>query len=103
MNWRLESEKLTPFVVILLCVCGIWYLDHLRISEAEARAEKAEETARHASELEAELVWRRLDDAVLALEPEMEDSRRREAVKELRKEIQRLKNHVKLRALDAAR
>ncbi len=103
MNWRLEAENLTLFVLIGLCVGGIWYWDNQRVSEAQARAEKAEETARHVSELEAALVWRRLDDAVLALEPEMEDSKRREAVNELRKEIQRLKNHVKLRALDGAR
>jgi hypothetical protein len=102
MNWNWTS-RYALCAGILLCFVGLWYLDNLRVSEAEARAERAEETARRVNELEAELAWRRLDDAVLALEPAMDDSRRREAVNELRKEIQRLKNHVKLRALDGAR
>ena len=99
MNWK---SIMYPLAIVLL-VGVLYFVDNLRVSEAEARAERAEETARRVKELEAELVWHRLDDAAQSLEPQMDEPRRREAVERLRQEIQRLKNHVKLRALDAAR
>jgi hypothetical protein len=101
MNWRLRSHL--GLAVLLLYAVGFWYWDSQRVSEAEARAERAEETARHVKELEAELVWRRVDDAVQALEPEMEEPKRREAVERLKQEIQRLKSNFKYRQLGLAR
>jgi hypothetical protein len=99
MNW-----KPTVCVVVGLLGLAVLYWDYeRRISDAEARAERAEETARCIKEIQTELVWQRLDSATEGLQPQMEEPRRREALERLRQEIQRLKNHFRFKKLEAGR
>jgi hypothetical protein len=63
-----------------------------RIAQAE---ERMEESARRLSELEAERLWQRLDDAAQALEPELEEAKRKEALTRLKHEIQKLKATIR--------
>jgi hypothetical protein len=98
------NYKSTVITLAVLLGLGAVYLDTWRrVSEAEARADRAEETARCVKEIEAELIWHRLDGAAEALQPQMEERGRREAVERLRQEIQRLKNHFRFKKLEAAR
>jgi tRNA A37 N6-isopentenylltransferase MiaA len=64
-----------------------------RIAQAE---ERMEESARRLSDLEAERLWQRLDDAAQALEPELEEAKRKEAVSRLKREIHKLKTTLRL-------
>jgi len=98
------NEKVMPFALAtaLALVLGGYYWHDLA-SDAQARAERAEESAQRVKELEAELAWHRLDSAVQALEPQMEEPKRREALGELKQEIQRLKSSFKYRQLRLGR
>jgi hypothetical protein len=63
-----------------------------RIAQAE---ERMEESARRLSDLEAERLWQRLDDAAQALEPELEEAKRKEALTRLKREIHKLKTTIR--------
>jgi hypothetical protein len=63
-----------------------------RIAQAE---ERMEESARRLSDLETERLWQRLDDAAQALEPELEEAKRKESVTRLKSEIHRLKTTIR--------
>ena len=99
MNWK----PTVCYLAILLGLAVFYWDSERRISEAEARADRAEETARCIKEIQAELVWQRLDGATEALQPQMEEPSRREALERLRQEIQKLKNHFRFKKLEAGR
>ena len=99
MNWK----PTVCYLAILLGLAVFYWDSERRISEAEARADRAEETARCIKEIQAELVWQRLDGATEALQPQMEEPRRKEVLERLRQEIQRVRNHFRFKLTDAAK
>ncbi len=99
MNWK---STVCPLGIVLIAAV-LYFAQEVRISEAQAKADKAEEAARRVTEFEAERVWQRLDDATQALEPQMDEPKRREALERLRQEIQRLKNHFRFKQLEVGR
>ena len=103
MNW--QAQRVGWLVAALLAAGALFclYDQERRVAEAQAKAEKAEESARRMSELEAERVWLRLDEAARDLEPQLAEPKRREAVERLKQEIQRLKSSFKYRQLGAGR
>ena len=103
MNW--QSTVLGLLVAALVTAGAVFYFyeQELRIAEAQAKAEKAEESARRMTELEAERVRQGLDDATHDLEPQLEEPKRREAVERLKHEIQRLKSSFKYRQIDVGK
>ena len=103
MNW--QAQRVGWLVAALLAAGALFclYDQERRVAEAQAKAEKAEESARRMTELEAERAWLRLDDAAHDLEPRLEEPRRREAVERLKQEIRRLKSCFKYRQLAAGR
>ena len=103
MTW--QAKGLGLLIAALVTAGAAFYLYdwERRIAEAQAKAEKAEESARRMSELEAERVWLRLDEAARDLEPQLAEPKRREAVERLKQEIQRLKSSFKYRQLGAGR
>src|SRR5258708_38696248 len=99
MNWK---SILLPLAIVLIAG-GLYVTQEARISDAQAKADKAEETARRVTELEAERVWQRLDDAAQALEPEMPEPKRKEAVERLKQEIQKVKGRIRHEQLGVGR
>ena len=99
MNWQAQR---VGWLVAALVVAGAilcLYDQERRVAEAQAKAEKAEESARRMTELEAERALLRLDDAARELEPPLEEAKRREAVERLKQEIRRLKSCFKYRQI----
>ena len=103
MNW--QAQRVGWLVAALLAAGALFCLhdQERRVAEAQAKAEKAEESARRMTELEAERAWLRLDEAARDLEPQLAEPKRREAVERLKQEIQRLKSSFKYRQIDVGK
>jgi len=99
MNWQAKGLGWLVAVLVAGAAFYCFYDQERRVAEAQAKAEKAEESARRMTELEAERAWLRLDDAAHDLEPRLEEPRRREAVERLKQEIRRLKSSFKYRQI----
>ena len=103
MNW--QAQRVGWLVAALLPAGALFclYDQERRVAEAQAKAEKAEETSRRMTEREAERAWLRLDEAARDLEPRLEEPSRREAVERLKQEIRRLKSSFKYRQIDVGK
>jgi uncharacterized protein HemX len=100
-----QTRLLAVLLAVLVIGGGVFYLfdQERRVSQAQARAETAEETARRVSELEADRVWQGLQDAVQAFEIQLEEPKRKEALEQLKREIQRLKSRFRYKQLNVSR
>jgi hypothetical protein len=91
----MRTATLLGAVLSALLVGGALLYVHDRERRIAQAEERMEESARRLSELEAERLWQRLDDAAQAFEPELEEAKRKEALARLKREIQRLKATVR--------